>query len=119
MINRKALVFVFIALAIIVFISQTSNVFADNTLSQNRCKTKNYQWAVTLDGAWLSTNTNGDWKTDVWFYLIAPNTNVIAQIDDGKYYLICYEFSSTQDPLFGWIEKTKIILHSDVTPEGK
>lgn len=91
--------------------AQVSNVCANHP---------NRMWAWTLDGAWMSTNKTGDWKTDNWFYMLKSGEPVIVTQIDGKlgYYLVCYDFGSDTgwQAIYGWVQKENILLQSEITP---
>lgn len=92
-----------------------------NAQSNNFCSSHpNKMWAWSLDGAWMSTNKTGDWKTDNWFYLLKSGEPVVVlQIDSASgYYLVCYDFGSSYgwEPLYGWVYKDNILLQSQITP---
>jgi len=81
---------------------------------------ENRMWAWTLDGAWLSMTKTGNWKTDSWFYMLKSGEPVVVIQIDAKlgYYLVCYDFESGDgwQPLYGWVQKDRILLQSEITP---
>jgi hypothetical protein len=76
----------------------------------------NQKLAWTLDSAWLSTNKSGNWETDAWFYMLKPYQPVYVIETDRElgYYLICFQFDPSWQPIYGWVEWNKILLNSDV-----
>ena len=122
--NKKVFQKIAVVLFVVIFaaVSLTATIAKNNLQNaSNICANHpNRMWAWTLDGAWMSTNKTGDWKTDNWFYMLKSGEPVIVTQIDGKlgYYLVCYDFGSDTgwQALYGWVQKDNILLQSEITP---
>ncbi len=119
---KNKIMFIFISIFTLLFL--LSGFKTTKAQEVNACASHpNRMWAWSLDGAWMSTNKTGNWETDDWFYMLKSGESVVVTQIDGKlgYYLVCYDFDSENgwQPIYGWVQKNKILLQSQITPESQ
>lgn len=71
--------------------------------------------ATVIDYAWIGSRPFKDGDS-VWFYNLPKNTRIFVNYEADGYYFIEWHFNDYNDPMYGWTDKTHIILDIQVTP---